>query len=119
MSGEEIAAAAQLACLLEVSAPKPGNVSPARHFHDTRYEDFLASAVAQQIVEIERGRREPQVRVGNLSAQRDFTDVRDVVAAYRALAAVGQSGQVYNVCPGRAIPSTASSPTATRWPASR
>jgi triphosphoribosyl-dephospho-CoA synthase len=42
----EIAAAAQLACLLEVSAPKPGNVSPDRHFHDTRYEDFLASAVA-------------------------------------------------------------------------
>jgi triphosphoribosyl-dephospho-CoA synthase len=43
---EEVAGAAQLACLLEVSAPKPGNVSPARHFHDTRYEDFLASAVA-------------------------------------------------------------------------
>ena len=42
----EVAAAAQLACLLEVSAPKPGNVSPERHFHDTRYEDFLASAVA-------------------------------------------------------------------------
>jgi triphosphoribosyl-dephospho-CoA synthase len=46
VTGDEIAAAAQLACLLEVSAPKPGNVSPDRHFHDTRYEDFLASAVA-------------------------------------------------------------------------
>jgi triphosphoribosyl-dephospho-CoA synthase len=46
VTGEEIAAAAQLACLLEVSAPKPGNVSPERHFHDTRYEAFLASAVA-------------------------------------------------------------------------
>jgi triphosphoribosyl-dephospho-CoA synthase len=46
VSGEEIAAAAQLACVIEVSAPKPGNVSPERHFHDTRYEDFLASAVA-------------------------------------------------------------------------
>jgi len=43
---DEVAAAAQLACLLEVSAPKPGNVSPGHHFHDTRYEDFLASAVA-------------------------------------------------------------------------
>jgi triphosphoribosyl-dephospho-CoA synthase len=42
----EVAAAGQLACLLEASAPKPGNVSPERHFHDTRYEDFLASAVA-------------------------------------------------------------------------
>jgi triphosphoribosyl-dephospho-CoA synthase len=46
MTGEEVAAAGQLACLLEASAPKPGNVSPERHFHDTRYEDFLASAVA-------------------------------------------------------------------------
>jgi triphosphoribosyl-dephospho-CoA synthase len=45
-TADEVAAAAQLACLLEVSAPKPGNVSPTRHFHDTRYEDFLASAVA-------------------------------------------------------------------------
>ena len=43
---EEIAVAAQLACLLEVSASKPGNVSPAAAFHDTRYEDFLASAAA-------------------------------------------------------------------------
>jgi triphosphoribosyl-dephospho-CoA synthase len=46
ISPPQIAAAGQLACLLEVSAPKPGNVSPNRHFHDTRYEDFLASAVA-------------------------------------------------------------------------
>ena len=42
----DIAALVQLACLLEVSAPKPGNVSPGRHFTDLRYEDFLASAVA-------------------------------------------------------------------------
>ena len=42
----DIAVAAQLACLLEASAPKPGNVSPGRHFRDTRYEHFLASAAA-------------------------------------------------------------------------
>jgi len=42
----EVGAAAQLACLLEVSAPKPGNVSPGLPFHDTSYEDFVASAVA-------------------------------------------------------------------------
>jgi triphosphoribosyl-dephospho-CoA synthase len=42
----EVAAAGQLACLVEAGAPKPGNVSPGRHFHDTRYEDFVASAVA-------------------------------------------------------------------------
>jgi triphosphoribosyl-dephospho-CoA synthase len=41
-----VATAAQLACLLEVSAPKPGNVSPGRHFTDTRYEHFLSSAAA-------------------------------------------------------------------------
>jgi triphosphoribosyl-dephospho-CoA synthase len=42
----DVAVAAQLACLLEASAPKPGNVSPGRHFADVRYEDFLASAAA-------------------------------------------------------------------------
>ncbi|MGH7613322.1 MAG: triphosphoribosyl-dephospho-CoA synthase [Gemmatimonadales bacterium] len=42
----EVAVAAQLACLLEVSAPKPGNVSVGASFHDARWEDFLASAAA-------------------------------------------------------------------------
>ena len=42
----DVAAAGQLACLLEASAPKPGNVFPGRRFHDIGYEDFLASAVA-------------------------------------------------------------------------
>lgn len=43
---EEVTAAAQLACLLEVSAPKPGNVTPTAGFQDARYEDYLASAIA-------------------------------------------------------------------------
>ncbi|MEP6572672.1 MAG: triphosphoribosyl-dephospho-CoA synthase [Gemmatimonadota bacterium] len=42
----EVAQAAQLACLLEASAPKPGNVSPGRPFRNITFEDFLASAVA-------------------------------------------------------------------------
>jgi triphosphoribosyl-dephospho-CoA synthase len=46
LSAADVASVAQLACLLEVSAPKPGNVSPGRHFEDVRYEDFLASAAA-------------------------------------------------------------------------
>jgi len=41
-----VARAAQLACILEASAPKPGNVSPGRPFEDLRYEDFVASALA-------------------------------------------------------------------------
>ena len=44
VSAADIAVAAQLACLLEASAPKPGNVSPGRDFADVRYEDFLVSA---------------------------------------------------------------------------
>jgi len=43
---EEVTAAAQLACLLEASASKPGNVTPAADFHDARYEDYVASAIA-------------------------------------------------------------------------
>src|SRR3989454_8899773 len=43
---EDVAAAARLACLLEASAPKPGNVSPFASFRDATYEDFLASAAA-------------------------------------------------------------------------
>ncbi len=46
LSATQVAAAAQLACLLEVSAAKPGNVTPHHHFEDAEYEDFLASAVA-------------------------------------------------------------------------
>ncbi len=46
MTSAEVATAVQLACLLEASAPKPGNVSPGKHFRDLRYEDFLASAAA-------------------------------------------------------------------------
>ena len=46
LPARDVGAAATLACLLEASAPKPGNVSPGRHFADARYEDFLASAAA-------------------------------------------------------------------------
>jgi triphosphoribosyl-dephospho-CoA synthase len=53
----DIAATAQLACLLEASAPKPGNVSPGRHFADIRYEHFLASAAAVGAAFTEAGSR--------------------------------------------------------------
>lgn len=45
-SGEEIRLAAQIACLLEAAAPKPGNVSPSARFADARFEDYLLSAAA-------------------------------------------------------------------------
>jgi triphosphoribosyl-dephospho-CoA synthase len=43
---EDVAGAAQLACVLEVSAEKPGNITPTHDFHDTSYEDMVRSAIA-------------------------------------------------------------------------
>jgi GDP-4-dehydro-6-deoxy-D-mannose reductase len=63
---------------------------------------FFASSFARQVAEIEAGRAEPVIHVGNLDAERDLTDVRDTVRAYRALVASGRPGGVYNVCSGRA-----------------
>ncbi len=61
---------------------------------------FVAPSMARQVALIERGEVEPVLRVGNLGAKRDFTDVRDVVGAYVALMAAGESGSIYNVASG-------------------
>jgi GDP-4-dehydro-6-deoxy-D-mannose reductase len=63
--------------------------------------NFVSSAFAKQIAEIERGMRSPVIEVGNLDARRDFVDVRDVVRAYWLSLAHGQAGATYNVCSGR------------------
>ena len=63
---------------------------------------FAASGFARQIAEIEAGRREPKIVVGNLGAQRELTDVRDTVRAYRAILERGVAGRPYNVSSGRA-----------------
>ncbi|HSB54760.1 MAG TPA: triphosphoribosyl-dephospho-CoA synthase [Gemmatimonadales bacterium] len=57
LSPADVSAYATLACLLEASAPKPGNVSPGRPFRDMAYEDFLASAVAIGPVLAQAGQR--------------------------------------------------------------
>lgn len=59
---------------------------------------FVCSDFAKQIVDIEKGLREPVIYVGNLEARRDFTDVRDTVRAYFLALEKGESGQVYNIC---------------------
>jgi GDP-4-dehydro-6-deoxy-D-mannose reductase len=59
---------------------------------------FVCSDFAKQIVDIEKGHREAVIRVGNLDARRDFTDVRDMVRAYYLALEKGQPGQVYNIC---------------------
>jgi GDP-4-dehydro-6-deoxy-D-mannose reductase len=71
------------------------------HTGPGRGEAFAESSFARQIAEVEAGRRRPVLAVGNLDAVRDFTDVRDVVRAYRALLDRGTPGEVYNVCSGR------------------
>lgn len=64
---------------------------------------FVVSAFAKQIAQIEAGRQDPVIGVGNLTARRDFLDVRDVVEAYLALAERGAPGEAYNVCAGQAV----------------
>jgi GDP-4-dehydro-6-deoxy-D-mannose reductase len=58
---------------------------------------FAASNFARQIVEIERGKQEPVIHVGNLEARRDFTDIRDVVKAYDLALETCEAGEVYNI----------------------
>jgi GDP-4-dehydro-6-deoxy-D-mannose reductase len=75
----------------------------ARAFnHDgpRRGDAFSTSSFAKQIAEIEAGRREPVVLVGDLKPTRDFTDVRDIVRGYWDLLERGTAGEVYNLCSG-------------------
>lgn len=73
------------------------------HFGPGQAASFVVSDFCVQIAEIEKGSREAVIRVGNLDAERDFTDVRDVVRAYALLAENGRAGEVYNVGRGKAI----------------
>ncbi len=69
-----------------------------------RPDHFVASSFARKLAEIERGLREPVLGVGNLEVSRDFTDVRDIVRAWRLAALHGRPGEAYNVCSGVAVP---------------
>lgn len=64
---------------------------------------FVVSDFCKQVAEIEKELREPVLYVGNLSARRDFSDVRDVVRAYTLLMESGVAGQTYNVGSGEAV----------------
>jgi GDP-4-dehydro-6-deoxy-D-mannose reductase len=75
---------------------------PFNHVGPGQSDSFVVSALARRMVEAEQDKASV-VRVGNLGASRDFTDVRDVVRAYRMLATKGVAGEAYNVCSGQAI----------------
>lgn len=77
------------------------------HTGPRRGDVFVTSNFAKQIAEIEKGLKEPVIYVGNLNAQRDFSDVRDIVRAYWLAVNKCEYGEVYNICSekGRTIQS--------------
>jgi GDP-4-dehydro-6-deoxy-D-mannose reductase len=75
---------------------------PLNHAGPRQSPDFVTSSFAKQIAEIEAGLSEPVLRVGNLEARRDITDVRDTVRAYALIVERGRPHRPYNVCSGRA-----------------
>ncbi|WP_169083612.1 GDP-mannose 4,6-dehydratase [Paenibacillus sp. PL91] len=76
---------------------------PFNHIGPGQALGFVTSDFAYQIAQIEKGIVPPIINVGNLDAQRDFSDVRDIVVAYEKLLSDGNKGEVYNVCSGKPI----------------
>ncbi len=76
---------------------------PFNHIGPGQNQRFVAPAFAMQIAQIEADKREAVIYVGNLEAKRDFTDVRDIVRAYRMIIHSGIPGQAYNVASAKAF----------------
>jgi GDP-4-dehydro-6-deoxy-D-mannose reductase len=74
-------------------------VRPFNHVGPGQAPTFAVSALAKRIVEAQAA-GSGSVAVGTLSARRDYTDVRDVVRAYRGIVTNGTAGEIYNVCSG-------------------
>ena len=71
------------------------------HIGPGQTEAFVTAAFAKQVALIEAGKQEPVIYVGNLDAERDFTDVRDMVRAYHLAITEGEAGEVYNIGSGK------------------
>ena len=74
---------------------------PFNHLGPGQSRGFVAPDLALKIAQIEAGRQAPVMQVGSLLAARDFTDVRDIVRAYRLIMERGEPGSVYNVASGK------------------
>ena len=66
-------------------------------------DTFVIPSWCKQVAEIEKGIREPKLIVGNINVSRDFTDVRDIVHAYRLVLESNNSSEIYNVGQGKAF----------------
>jgi GDP-4-dehydro-6-deoxy-D-mannose reductase len=96
-SAEMLAIQAGLAHGLAVVRARPFN-----HVGPGQAPTFVVSSLAREVAAAERT-GSGTVKIGNLAARRDFTDVRDVVRAYRLLAERASGGEAYNICSGTAI----------------
>ncbi|MBX3023884.1 GDP-mannose 4,6-dehydratase [bacterium] len=75
-------------------------VRPFNHIGPGQDARFVSADFARQLLAVARGAAPPRIEVGDLDPVRDFSDVRDVVDAYVAIAERGRRGAVYNVCSG-------------------
>lgn len=73
---------------------------PFNHIGPGQQDRFAISSFAKQLAEIKLGRSEPTIKVGNLEAKRDYSDVSDIVRGYREVILNGKRGEVYNLCSG-------------------
>jgi GDP-4-dehydro-6-deoxy-D-mannose reductase len=83
-----------------------GSILTVRPFNHTgcgQPPNFVLPSIAKQFAEIEVGRRQPKLSLGNIHVGRDFTDVRDVVRAYASVLEKGSASEVYNVCSGTPV----------------
>ncbi len=78
-------------------------VRPFNHIGPRQSPAFVVSSFAKQIAEIEKEDGQTSIKVGNLSARRDFTDVRDMVRAYQIVMDKGEVGEVYNIGSGSSV----------------
>jgi len=85
-----------------IGTVKTSIARPFNHIGAGQNERFVTATFALQLARIAHRKAPPTLRVGNLEARRDFSDVRDIVRAYRLLA-TSKGGGIYNLGSGRAV----------------